>query len=605
MSRHDANADSAGKDRLSVWRGRLEGALATLRRLAGSTEHEFLGIGARLQEIHAQAGDLSTTAQQLVESASGSRLHQLIDRLREMLAEMEGFLDRARTQSEVSRDGLHRVAAQLKEVEAPLHGVKRMSKHLYMLEVSIKIESAYLGDIGSEFLNLAMDIKKLSQQIKEKVNAIDEQRTVLTAAIGKNLDRIEEAGRTQDRQAAASRGQTAASLGRLEEINQRFSQLGAGIASVSRENSDSLSTIVQSMQFHDIYRQQVEHVVEALETLLPVFSQAAPEEGGGETVLRDQIGRIGDVCELQEAQLQFASSELYRAVLAIIDNLRQIGAKQAEMSEDISRHSGSLGSSGASFIDEVSAEMSSLADLLGLCAANNSAVAEIMKEVIGTVGRITGFVVDIEGIGKDIIQIALNARIKASSAGDKGASMSVLAEEIGQMSSEAVGRTDHIGTTLAEIDQATAQLAAETSGGEEELSKGLGSIKSELAAIITTLDEMGEEILSRLARVKQQVTGLTGGIERLTRTIDIHEKTKGPADQVLTTLAAIFGEARAIAPASEAFKEDLRLMAQRYTMESERRIHESIAGRHGVAMVATETVASVSDSEFGDNVDLF
>jgi methyl-accepting chemotaxis protein len=479
-----------------------------------------------------------------------------------------------------------------------------MSKHLYMLEVSIKIESAYLGDMGSEFLNLAMDIKKLSQQIKEKVNAIDDLRTVLTTTISRNVGRIEQARKTQDNQAAASRVKTAASLGQLEEANQRFSQLGTEIASVSRENSDSLSTIVQSMQFHDIYRQQVEHVVEALETLLPAFPRRSPEEFA-EAECLELIGRIGDVCELQQAQLQFASGELYQAVLAIIDNLRLIAAKQAEMTDNISHRSGSLDTSGTSFISEVAGQMSSLAKLLGQCAENNSAVADIMKEVIGTVGKITGFVVDIESIGKDIIQIALNARIKASSAGERGASMSVLAEEIGQMSSEAVGRTDLIGTTLAEIDSATAKLAGETAGGEQELAQGLGTIKEELAAIIATLDEMGDEILANLVTVKQQVTSLREGIERLTRSINIHERTKTPADQVLTSLAAIFGEARAIAPASEAFKEDLRRMAQRYTMESERRIHESIAGRHGVVMVGAEVAASGGDSEFGDNVDLF
>jgi methyl-accepting chemotaxis protein len=591
-------------ERLQAWRGRIEGGLAVLRRLAGSTEHEFLSIGARLQEIHQQATELSSTAQELVESASGSRLHQLIERLREMLAEMEGFLDRAGTQSEGSGDGLDMVAAQLREVAAPLQGVKRMSKHLYMLEVSIKIESAYLGDMGSEFLNLAMDIKKLSQQIKEKVNAIDDLRTVLTTTITCNVGRIEEARRTQDQQAATSRGKTDASLGQLEEANQRFSLLGAEIASISRENSDSLSTIVQSMQFHDIYRQQVEHVVEALETLLSAFAHGSTQQFV-EAERLELVGRIGDVCELQQAQLQFASAELYQAVVAIIDNLRLIAAKQAEMADGISRRSGSLDSSGTSFISEVAGQMSSLAKLLGQCAENNSAVASIMKAVIGTVGKITGFVVDIESIGKDIIQIALNARIKASSAGEQGASMSVLAEEIGQMSSEAVGRTDLIGKTLAEIDSATTKLTDATAGGEQELAQGLSTIKEELAAIIATLDEMGDEILANLARVKQQVTGLREGIERLTRSITIHERTKGPADQVLAGLAAIFGEARAIAPASEAFKEDLRLMAQRYTMESERRIHESIAGRHGVVIVGAEAAASGGDSEFGDNVDLF
>lgn len=604
MSRVETTAAAAAGNRLSLWRSQLDDGLATLRRLAGSTEHEFLGIGSSLQEIHLQATQLSTIAQQLVESASGSRLQQLIERLREMLAEMEGFLEHARQQSEVSGAGLETVAAQLREVGAPLQGVKRMSKHLYMLEVSIKIESAYLGDMGSEFLNLAMDIKKLSQQIKEKVNAIDQLRTDLTTTIAGNLGRIDEARRSQEQQAAASRGKTAESLAQLEEINQRFSLLGAEIATTSRENSESISTIVQSMQFHDIYRQQVEHVVEALENLMPAIPQGQAQPLAEEELLA-LIGRIGDVCELQEAQLQFASAELYQAVLAIIDNLRLIAAKQAEMSTGISRRTGSLDRSGASFIDEVAAQMSSLAGLLGLCAENNSAVAGIMKEVIGTVGRITGFVVDIEGIGKDIIQIALNARIKASSAGERGASMSVLAEEIGQMSSEAVGRTDHIGKTLAEIDSATAELATATAGGEQDLTLGLRAIKEELTAIIATLNEMGAELLARLATVKQQVGGLTGGIERLTRTIDIHEKTKGPADRVLATLSAIFSEARAIAPASEAFKEDLRLMAQRYTMESERRIHESIAGRHGVATVAAETAAGGSDSEFGDNVDLF
>jgi hypothetical protein len=49
-------------------------------------------------------------------------------------------------------------------------------------------------------------------------------------------------------------------------------------------------------------------------------------------------------------------------------------------------------------------------------------------------------------------------------------------------------------------------------------------------------------------------------------------------------------------------------MAERYTMESERRIHEDIARKHGVitASAPVEVASSKdSDSEFGDNVDLF
>ncbi len=600
---------STGTDHLQVWRPILASSLETLRRLAGATEHEFLQIGARMQEIHQQAFDLSGTAQQLVEVASGERLHALIRRLREILSEMDKYLGQAQSRSSTSRTTLNAVGDLLKEVGAPLAGVKRMCKHLYILEVSIKIESTHIGEMGGEFINLAIDIKKLSQLIKEKVNAIQELRNLLAVSINKNSSHIEAAKEEQDAKAEISRNNTAESLGELEAVNGRFSRLGSMISAISAENTSNISTIVQSMQFHDIYRQQVEHVVSAIEGLLPAFAalQAADDPTGADS-RRVLIGKVGDVCELQQAQLQFASSELYSAVVAIVGNLRSIGSKQKQMARDILEQTGTLDASGASFIDEVSNQMTSLADLLASCADSNTEVTKIMKDVTGTVGKITGFVSDIEGIGRDIIQIALNARIKAASTGEEGAPLSVLAEEIGQLSNEAVDRTDLISKTLAEIDSTTQALSADVNSSEENLTLQLTGMKDELTGILSTLNCMGDELLTLLSQVKNQVAFLSNEIENLTGGIDVHERTKALADAVLVNLQKIFSEARQLHPASAAFKEDLRLMAKRYTMESERRIHESIAGRHGVGPTKVQektTVTPASDTEFGDNVDLF
>lgn len=91
--------------------------------------------------------------------------------------------------------------------------------------------------------------------------------------------------------------------------------------------------------------------------------------------------------------------------------------------------------------------------------------------------------------------------------------------------------------------------------------------------------------------------------------IRVHERTKTLADDVLGKLKDIFIQARAICPASSEFKEELRTMAKRYTMESERRIHEDKASRHGIQTVTAKKQVSISrkqnESEFGDNVDLF
>jgi methyl-accepting chemotaxis protein len=596
-------------DHLQNWRRSLTSSLEPLRLLAGTTEREFLQIGARMQAIYQQAFDLSGTAQQLVEVASGERLQSLIYRLREMLSEMDKYLGQAQSQSEASRTTLHSVGDLLKMAGAPLSGVKRMCKHLYILEVSIKIESTHIGEMGAEFINLAIDIKKLSQLIKEKVNIIQELRALLTITINKNSLHIETVKVQQDAKAETTLSNTRQSLGELDEIKGNFSRLGQHISIISAENTNNISTIVQSMQFHDIFRQQVEHVVEAIEGLLPAFqallSADSPAEDNGRRTL---IGMVGDVCELQEAQLQFATSELYSAVVAIVGNLRSIGKKQKQMSKDIFDQTGTLNASGRSFIDDVSNQMTALAVLLGSCADSNTEVAGIMNDITGTVGKITGFVTDIEGIGRDIIQIALNARIKAASTGQEGASLSVLAEEIGQLSNEAVEHTDLITKALAEIDSTTHLLSAEVNSSEENFAARLTGMKDELAGILRVLDDMGDDLLALLSQVKNQVALLASDIENLTGGIDVHERTKGLADAVLVSLKKIFHEARQLHPASAAFKEDLRLMAKRYTMESERRIHESIASRHGVGPAIVQektTVTPVSDAEFGDNVDLF
>lgn len=602
-----------GPELFASWSAGLSSSLAALRQLSGATEQEFLEIGTRLQEIYQHSLTLSETAHQLVDIASGERLRQLVDRLREIFAEMNTYLAQAGTQNLESFTTLQTVAELLKKVAAPLAGVKKMCKHLYILEVSIKIESAYLGDMGGEFVNLAMDIKQLSQQTKDKVTAIEEHRGNLTEILSASRAELAQAREAQEVKAEATFARTAGSIDELENVSGRFSELGGMISVNSRDCSDHVSTVVQSMQFHDIFRQQVEHVIAGLEGLLPVIADNHPSRPEDDTDRQAMISRTGDVCELQEAQLQFAAAELYNAVTSIIDSLRTLGDRQKAMARDIFARSGgghkAGAASGTSFIADVSSQMQVITGLLAASGSHNEKMAAIMQEVAATVRQITGFVTDIENIGHDIIQIALNARIKAASTGEEGASLSVLAEEIGQMSGEAVERTDLITTTLTEIHGTTDVLAQETLAGQEKLGTRLAGLEQELGTILEGLDALGEELVSLLARISGQVQSLSAGIDNITGQIEVHERTKAMADTVLASLRAIIGEARRLHPASAAFKEDLRQMAHRYTMESERRIHEHIAGRHGVTAVdeQLETTAAVSseESEFGDNVDLF
>jgi methyl-accepting chemotaxis protein len=595
---------------LDAWRSVLTSSLASLRQLAGATEHDFLQMGSQMQAVYQQAINLSQTAQQLVATAAGEQIHALMERLRQILLEMQTYLERAQVRNLESCEEISSVGNLLHQVATPIEGFRRMGKQLYIFEVLIKIESTYLGEMEGEFVNLAIDIKKLSQQIKEKTANINNHISLLNAIITNNISIINKEIDLGNAKTRSAINETDASLSNLEQANNRFLDVGRQIALIADKNSENISDVVQAMQFHDIFRQQVEHVIESIEAL--DFDLPDQENGNNPEIEARQteiIVKTGDVCELQQAQLQFASLELFGAVTSIVDNLRSIGAAQKQMTKDIYSQTGSMDSSGASFLGDVARRMALIAELLSASSSTNATMADIMQEVIATMHEVTGFVADIQDIGHEIIQIALNARIKAACTGSEGAAMSALSEEVGQLSEDAVQRTGIITRTLTEIHAVTEVLSTESGSAQTTLGDQLSGMQGEVAQILTILESAGAELFSLLQQVQSQVNALTGEIESVTNSIDVHKRTKTMAERVLADLEKIFTEARAICPASAAFKEDLRRMAEKYTMESERRIHEEIARKHGVTFAAKPKPAAIGAvdecSEFGDNVDLF
>ena len=595
---------------LNSWVALLSSSLATLRQLAGSTEQDFLQIGSQMQEICQHSITLSQTAHHLAEAASGERIRILMDRLRQSFREMEQYFEQALSRNSSRCTSLSSIEISLQETIEPLQWIRKMKKYLYIFEVSIKIESTYMGEMQSEFANLAVDINKLSKQIVEKAIVIGESRNILSSIITNNIFNINKSNSNQEDAIDSTIKETESSLDKLEYTNEHFSSLGNTISAVSDENSENISVIVQSMQFHDIYRQQVEHVVETLEGLMSSCLEAQSGQGGTDSPDHQElIRKVGDACELQEAQLQYASTNLYEAVSAIVSNLRDIGAAQKRMTREIYTQAGVIDTSSIAFIGEVGDHMASITNLLATCTDTNKEMSAIMTEVTGTVDTITGFVSDIEDIGHEIIQISLNARIKAAFTGKGGAALSALSEEIGQFSNEAVQRTDLITGTLTTIQAITGELSAEASNADTSLGDTLSGMETELNETLIILNNMETELLALFPQLQTQVNSFTREIEQITDSIDVHERTRRMADEVLGSLQQIFTEARALYPASDAFKEDLRLMGQHYTMESERRIHEDIAGKHGGRAANTPKPAlrepKPVDSEFGDNVDLF
>jgi methyl-accepting chemotaxis protein len=596
----------AGSEVLRIWSGVLSPAIDTLRRMAGTTEDEFLQIGSEVRAFYQRSADITLTSKQLLEIVSGERIQSLTCRLQQMMVDMETYLTEARTRSSESCSTLEQVQVLLDNLSEPLEGFKKMNKHLRMLSISTKIESARLGEMGSGFVNLAMDVEKLSHQVNEKSAAILAHRNMMATMIDSNLTSVRSSETAQDAKVASSLKSTASSLQELVSVNERCTQFGATVSTISAEVTGNISEVVSSLQMHDMTRQQVEHIVEALEGLLPDLHDSdvtAIDEKRRQALIVES----GDVCELQEAQLRFSSTELYAAVCTVVDNLRDVANKQSMIADETRNVAGVADSSGSSFVDVMSHGMTAITAMLTSCAWADRDMSDTMTKVAQTIGEIATFVTDIEMIGSEIDLIAMNAQVKAAHTGPEGAALGVLAEAIKRLSDETVKQTDSVAATLKKINTATEHLSVRTE--EEQLGNRITFMQEEVAEILRSLTGINTELFSILTDLSRQVASLSEDVERTTSGIDVHERTKVMSDGVLASLEQIVMQARQIVPASSEFKENLRHMEHRYTMESERHIHEALARkRSGQTAVIEQYVAktcSGDDSEFGDNVDLF
>lgn len=593
---------------IKEWHTTLTPSIDTLNALAGTTEDEFLQIGSQLQDFYLRSSQITTVANSLVRSVTGEQVQALIDNLRQMMADMDVYLADAREHSRQNCDALVNITTLLDQVSGPLEGFQKMTKALRMLGISTKIESSRLGELGAGFQTLAMDVEKLSQMVSGKSAAILGHRQALAAMICDNLQLARNNEAVQDRELSGVLSGTSRSLEELVAVNTRCSAFGTLVSSISGEVSGNISEVVSSMQMHDMTRQQVEHIVEALQRLMASLEQAALNGDEHESV-KKLVVEAGDVCELQSAQLRFATGELCNAVTLIIENLHNIAGKQSAMAAETLATTGSADSASGSFIDSLQRGLTTVTGVLALCARSDNEMAETLRRAAETMREMTGFVSDIEEIGLEIDLIALNAQIKAAHTGMEGAALGVLAEAIKRLSVEAVNQTAAVSEILLQINTSTAHLFGDATEESERQNKRITLMGNTLGTLLAELDTMNNNLNAMLSGLGEQVGRLTDDIERTTGGIDVHTRVRLMSEDVECALERVVTKARELAPASSEFKDNLRHMEQRYTMDSERRIHEVIARKRSgqVSMVDPVVLMAVDggESEFGDNVDLF
>ncbi len=618
LSSHLPSADfdsssTAPVDELSItshfgeWNGRLSAIGSQIALLNGSTEDEFLAIGARLHDFYSRAAQIEGMSHEVADLILGEEISRNMIALHGIVDRITDCLSRADEETGQSTATLQTILSYIGCVNEPLDGFRRIIKNLHMLSTAVKIESARLGEGAVGFNTLADDVERLSFSIKEKSTAILAEKDALSAMISGAFARVSSAGMENQQNVCGILDKTRADLAALADINDRCSAAVGVVTTSSGETAESIAEVVTSLQFHDITRQQIEHVKEALDEqcLHLTAPTAEPLKVAGE---------VADVGELQVAQLRHARDELSSAVVRIVENLRDIAQVQNRMSDETRVMTGTADQAGHSFFVEMEEGIGRVTEGLADNAAANRNLASAMESVVSSVRNIAGFVTDIEEIGSEIELIALNSQVKAANTGDGGAALGVLAESIQHLSVDARARTSAVSETLRKVTEVTEGLNREVNTDVRVIAEEVDELIGEIRNLLGSVREVNERILGLLGRVDTAVQSLSRDIDLATGVMTVHDTSSAVIEEVLAEIESVVGDVRQFVPASADHVKELRLreLADRYTMHSERKVHNSLFEGQAVAaapaMAASPPAMSggvVDDDGFGDNVELF
>ena len=584
-------------------RCRLHEAVKDLAQLTSGTEGDFLAIGEKLRDFYSRTKEVSNLSASITERMIGAEVTEAMEGL-------QGIFDRIGRldgESGRGRDALTSILERFVLVRSHLQGFEKTVRNLHILCNFIKIESARSGKKDTGFETLADDVKKLAENIESQSALLLEQSDALMAMINQNLEKIRFFEDRQHQQAGRILDNAVANLTAMREKHRNSTEALKTLSVRWDELSRNISKVVSSVQFHDITRQIIEHVRDALSEL----TEKLQDSGAGKKRKKEksiagieagQIALVADTCELQAAQLRHARDEMVSAVRTIIENTRNIVHNVEEMTAETGLLIGVNGNEGHSFFADLESGLASLISAVSDYVNVNRELSAALFRLTGTVEEMSSFVNEIERIGLRMKMVALNASVHAAHIGEEGLGLGVLADALHPLSVETSSQIGAIADALNTIIASSRELSDGLSG-DADPKESTERTADHLEAMMAPLRRLDENNLSLLADIDRIAKDLSEDVGRTTAAISVHERIDHEVNEVDAVLTGIVTEMRSTLPDGkpESGGDSLQALSARYTMDKEREIHQSVTA--GVKPVPAADEGDLRD-ELEEAVDI-
>jgi hypothetical protein len=579
----------------NAWIEALGRVIADLELLNQNTEQGFLRIGERLSDFFGAVKLISSELTALAESQHELCASQALTHSLECSAQMS-------TQYSGFGGGLNSVLQEARRLKQTLSGFQKTVSTFHTLGLLTRIESTRLGRAGAEFGNLANDMKSVATDIQDRVESVLKIVDSLLPPIESAIQRIVAIEEGQSKNLPAVISRALASLSSLREIQDSAHAATIRLRARYQAISQAFNKLIVSIQFHDITRQQVEHVIEVLRRL-------CSESVGDGTNVRGQHG-IAAVLKLQSLHLADAGEKFATSVASVARSLDDIQRHVMGMTEESRTLSGASGDEKNSFLLEMERGCTAILDGLTHRANAECDTQATSGVLVKTIGRMHESLKEIQAIEREMHLMAVNARICASHIGRSGDALSALAGSMQQQASETRERSKSLLKALDSMKDGAARLS-----GKEELDSGpdiQNGCMEEMRLAVAELHSSSERSFAQITQIHARGTRLGEDLSSTRETFTVGALFANAVSSAQQILKVIEEKIQSDSPPHEGTEAPpvLAEFATHYTMKAERDVHEGIT-RTLVEAVPMDVLGPLSEcppiesGELGDNVEFF
>jgi methyl-accepting chemotaxis protein len=569
--------NSRNEDAERLWTRLMDDLPAVSQGLLDScqkVEPDFLELGNRLQAVHTQANELTRMT---LESAQGKSGEDNADILNDIVGNAQQALIRLRTSHDKMAGSVLKIAEVIQllaKLNSTACALNHISKMLKMVGLNISVESARDEEARQSFQLLAEEIKgvagtvsKASAAMRDDAENVGRHLAGAGEQIDHNLKQLETLAQSADAslKAAAPKAQSVYDLSR-DAIRK------AGVQ--AERISSRVGQIVVGIQIHDNISQRVDHIAKSLLEINAIAG--AVGSGSGETVEGENLGAAYAVFKLQDTQLEHLISEIkgvgqssieaFDTISAIVDEI------VADLDHDAADHRPKA--DGSDPVKALKSVLTSLQALLGQGAQRVALLRSAVETSTEASERLKEHLVHIRDINFDIHLKALNALVRSNRLGAKGRAIGALVQEIKELAVQSDDFVLEVEAIISDVNGIIDGLRGDfladgkDDDGHESIDVGIQRFSAACrASADSALDlcRLGTILKSDLQDVASKLAFLDRFDEALSsqrRDLEQWAEQLSPwADSAAAT--RLFDESR---------------IAQRYTMDQERRIHQASLG---------------------------